>query len=216
MSLNSIKFVLYPTRTLFLLTEHLYSEDNALFGAIADGDEAAYTQIFHLYTPRLLPFLLKLTRDEHLAREMLQETFLRLWTKRDQLPQVERPASWLFRIAANICLTYLRTQATRHRLQYKVKEKSPAQGYSSAVEVLESKEMALLIRQAVNALPARRQEIYRLSREQGLSHQQIAEQLQLSLSTVKNQLGYSVKFIQEYLQQATGLSLGVIVALFLF
>lgn len=199
-----------------MLTEHPYSEDNALFKAIADGDEAAYTQIFHLYTPRLLPFILKITRDEHLAREMLQETFLRLWTKRDQLPEIAKPASWLFRIAANSCLTYLRTQATRHRLQDKVQEKTPSQHYSSAVEVLESKEMALLIRQAVEALPARRQEIYRLSREQGLSHQQIAEQLQLSLSTVKNQLGYSVKFIQEYLHQATGLSLAIIVALFVF
>lgn len=197
-----------------MLTEHPYSEDNALFRAIADGDEAAYTQIFHLYTPRLLPFILKITRDEHLAREMLQETFLRLWTKRDLLQQVERPAAWLFRIATNICLTYLRTQATRNRLQGKVQEKQPGQGYSSAVEVLETKEMVLLIRQAVDALPPKRQEIYRLSREQGLSHQQIAEQLQLSLSTVKNQLGFSVKFIQEYLHQATGLSLAVVAILF--
>ncbi|MBN9383449.1 MAG: RNA polymerase sigma-70 factor [Chitinophagaceae bacterium] len=196
-------------------TEHAYNEDNALFLAIAEGDETAYTQIFHLYTPRLLPFIFKLTKDEQLAREVLQETFLRLWMKRDQLPQVERPASWLFRIAANICLTWLRTQATRHRLQDRVEEKQAAHKYSSAVEVLESKEMALLIRQAVDALPARRQEIYRLSREQGLSHQQIAERLQLSLSTVKNQLGYSIKFIQEYLHNATGLSLAVISALFL-
>lgn len=196
-------------------TELPYNEDIALFRAIADGDEAAYTQVFHLYTPRLLPFILKITRDEHLAREMLQETFLRLWMKRDQLPDIQRPASWLFRIAANICLTYLRTQATRNKLQDKVKEKASPQGYSSAVEVLESKEMALIIRQAIDALPERRQAIYRLSREQGLSHQQIADQLQLSLSTVKNQLGYSVRFIQEYLRQATGLSLAVITALFM-
>lgn len=198
-----------------LLTEPSYHEDNALFLGIAGGDETAYTRIFHLYTPRLLPFIYKITRDEHLAREVLQETFLRLWMKRADLLRVERPASWLFRIAANICLTYLRTQATRHRLQDKVEEKAAPPTYSSAVEVLESKEMALLIRQAVEALPARRQEIYRLSREQGLSHQQIADQLQLSLSTVKNQLGFSIKFIQEHLHNATGLSLAVISALFL-
>ncbi|HEX9503141.1 MAG TPA: RNA polymerase sigma-70 factor [Patescibacteria group bacterium] len=196
--------------------EYAYSEDNALFLQIAGGDEASYTQIFHLYTPRLLPFIYKITRDEHLAREMLQETFLRLWMKRADLLRVERPASWLFRIAANICLTHLRTQATRHRLQNKVEEKQATNQYSSAVEVLESKEMDRLIRKAVAALPARRQEIYRLSREQGLSHQQIADQLQLSVSTVKNQLGFSIKFIQEYLHNATGLSLAVLVALFLF
>lgn len=184
-------------------------------GKIADGDEASYTRIFHLYTPRLLPFIYKITKDEHLAREMLQETFLRLWMKRQDLLTVERPASWLFRIAANICLTYLRTQATHHRLQGKVEDKQAANKYSSAVEVLESKEMDLMIRRAVAALPARRQEIYRLSREQGLSHQQIADQLGLSLSTVKNQLGFSIKFIQEHLRKTTGLSLAVLSALFL-
>jgi RNA polymerase sigma-70 factor (family 1) len=196
--------------------EYVYSEDNPLFLQIAGGDEVSYTQIFHLYTPRLLPFIYKITRDEHLAREMLQETFLRLWIKRADLLRVERPASWLFRIAANICLSHLRTQATHHRLQIKVEEKQAATPYSSAVEVLESKEMDRLIRNAVAALPARRQEIYRLSREQGLSHQQIADQLQLSVSTVKNQLGFSIKFIQEYLHNATGLSLAVLAALFLF
>ncbi len=127
-----------------------------------------------------------------------------------------RPASWLFRVAANVCLTYLRTHATRYRLQDKVEEKQAAHQYSTAIEVLESKEMDSLIRMAVAALPARRQEIYRLSREQGLSHQQIADQLQLSLSTVKNQLGFSIKFIQEYLHNATGLSLAILSALFLF
>lgn len=199
-----------------MVTEYAHSEDNTLFLQIADGDAAAYTQIFHLYTPRLLPFIYKITRDEHLAREMLQETFLRLWMKRTDLKKVERPASWLFRVAANVCLTYLRTQATRYRLQDKVEEKQAAHQYSSAIEVLESKEMDSLIRMAVAALPARRQEIYRLSREQGLSHQQIADQLQLSLSTVKNQLGFSIKFIQEYLHNATGLSLAILSALFLF
>jgi len=198
-----------------LIAEHAYSEDNILFLQIADGDEASYTTIFHLYTPRLLPFIYKIARDEHLAREILQETFLRLWIKKEDLHRVERPASWLFRIAANICLTHLRTQATHHRLQTKVEERQTTTKYSSAVEVLETKEMDHLIRKAVAALPARRQEIYRLSREQGLSHQQIAEQLQLSLSTVKNQLGFSIKFIQEYLHNATGLSLAILSALFL-
>lgn len=197
-------------------TEYAYSEDNALFLQIAGGDEESYTQVFHLYTPRLLPFIYKITRDEHFAREVLQETFLRLWMKREDLFRIERPASWLFRIASNICLTHLRTQATRHRLQPKIEEKQAANRYSSAVEVLESKEMDRLIQKAVAALPARRQEIYRLSREKGLSHQQIADQLQLSVSTVKNQLGFSIKFIQEYLHNTTGLSLTVLAALFLF
>jgi RNA polymerase sigma-70 factor (ECF subfamily) len=199
-----------------MVTENAHSEDNTLFLQIADGDETAYTRVFHLYTPRLLPFIYKITKDEHLAREMLQETFLRLWMKRVDLKNVERPASWLFRVAANVCLTYLRTQATRYRLQDKVEEKQAIHRYSSAVEVLESKEMDSLIRLAVSALPARRQEIYRLSREQGLSHQQIADQLQLSLSTVKNQLGFSIKSIQEYLHNATGLSLAILSVLFLF
>ncbi|MET0393737.1 MAG: RNA polymerase sigma-70 factor [Chitinophagaceae bacterium] len=182
-----------------------YGDERVLFHRLAQDDEQAYTEIFHLFTPRLFPYLLKIARDEHLARELLQETFVKLWEKRASLEQVEQPVAWLFRVAANLCLMHLRTQANRYRL---LQQKGSApEAVNEITAQLEGREVARVIQQAVHALPPQRQKIYRLSREDGLAHQQIADQLQISVQTVKNQLGISLKFIQEFLQKELDLVL---------
>lgn len=180
---------------------------------IAAGDETAFTELFHAYTPRLLPFLVKLTRSEYQSRDMIHETFLQLWVNRAALARVEQPASWIFRLAANISITWLRKQSNRQRILQSMETDTIA-GTQTVTAALETKELSRIITRAVEALPAKRQEIYRLSREQGLSHQQIAEKLNLSSSTVANQIGISLKFIREWINRETGLSM--ITLLFLF
>lgn len=190
------------------------NNEQALFSSIASGDEEAYTQIFHLYTPKLFAFMQKITHDEHLAKELLQETFLKLWIKRAELVNISNPGGWLYRVASNICLMHLRTVATHNRLQPVVQERHAGEAPLNASEILERKEMQTMFRKAIATLPEKRKEIYKLSREQGLSHREIADQLNLSVSTVKNQLGASVRTIQEYINRETGLSIAIIALLF--
>ncbi|HEU4470757.1 MAG TPA: RNA polymerase sigma-70 factor [Flavisolibacter sp.] len=185
-------------------------EDKQLFSLIAAGNEQAFAALFHRYTPRLFPFINKLTRNEHLAEELIQETFLRVWIKREELGQIEFPSAWIYAVASNVSLTFLRTQANRKRLLQKVEATSADE---SLHYLLDTKELGLLIRDAVDRLPQRRRELYLLSREEGLTHQQIADKLGLSANTVKNQIGLSLKFIQEVISQRTGLSLLTVVAL---
>jgi RNA polymerase sigma factor (sigma-70 family) len=90
----------------------------------------------------------------------------------------------------------------------------PDEASDTVVDKLETKELTLIINKAVEALPDRRKEIYRLSREQGLNHQQIAEKLQLSTNTVANQIGISLKFIREFINKETGLSMLTLLILF--
>lgn len=179
-------------------------ENKDLFLRIANGDEQAFTEIFHIYTPKLLPYIIKIARKEQLAEEMVQETFLRLWINRAKLAQVDQPSSWLFRVASNVTVTYLKTQLNRKRLLTKVQVEEEEDTVSQKIH---SKELVLLIQHAINLLPEKRQEIYRLSREAGLTHQQIADQLGISINTVKNQLGMALKFMQEHISKETGLTL---------
>ncbi len=180
-------------------------DEKELFSRIAQGDEGAFTELFHL------PFIVKLTRDSHLAQEMIQETFLRLWKNRNELSAIDHPSAWIYRIASNVSLTYLKTQSNRKRLLEKIE---PSESTEATSDVIFAKELNLIIQRAVNLLPERRQEIYRLSREQGLSHQEIAEKLRLSINTVKNQIGISLKFIQEFINKETSLSIITLAILF--
>jgi RNA polymerase sigma-70 factor (ECF subfamily) len=193
------------------LNSQLPYDDKLLCLKIAEGDEQAFTELFHIYTPKLLPFVLKLTRNEHLAQEMIQETFLRLWVNRSELVNVNEPASWIFRIAANVSITWLRKQSNRDRL---MKEVKVDESHNTVFEILESKELSLIINNAVEALPERRKQIYKLSREEGYNHQQIAERLNLSSNTVANQIGISLKFIREFINKETGLSMVTLLILF--
>jgi RNA polymerase sigma-70 factor (family 1) len=187
-------------------------DDITLFRMTAEGDEMAFTELFHRYNPKLLPFVFKLTRQESIAREIIQETFLRLWVDRHKLPAVDQPASWIFRIASNVSINWLRQQGRRRQL-LQLAEADTANA-APAHETVESRELSLIIHRAVDALPDKRQQIYRLSREQGLTHQQIANELGISPNTVKNQIGIALQFIQTFINRETGLSLATLIVLF--
>jgi RNA polymerase sigma-70 factor (ECF subfamily) len=193
------------------LYEDRQYEERELFERIANGDEQAFTRLFYLYTPKLIPFLHKLTKNDQLAKEMLQETFLRLWTNRQELTKVQSPSAWIYRLASNISIDYLRVQGNRQRI---LKTIHVADTGDHVTESVDARQLKSIIHTAVDKLPEKRQQIYRLSREQGLSHQEIATELGISINTVKNQLGIALKTIQEYISRETGLTLLTVVLLF--
>ncbi len=182
------------------------ANEKELFLLVARGDEAAYTEIFHSYTPKLFPYILKIAGDEQLARELLQETFLKLWVNRTDLVRIDNPSGWLYKIAANVCLTHLRSLAVRDRLRGRVYEAMAPARYDNITETLEAKEVELLIHNAVNILTEKQKEVYLLSRREGLSHQEIAEKMNVSVNTVKTHIGLALKSLQETLSKQTGLS----------
>jgi RNA polymerase sigma-70 factor (family 1) len=203
---------LQPQHSGIILPEDPSYHEKELLHRIAAGSEEAFAELYHLYNPKLSAFLTKLARSEYIAQEMVQETFLRLWVNREKLREVNHVSAWIYKIASNVSYTYLRTQANRKKILESVAVEPVAESFLPA---LDSRQLDLIIRQTVDKLPERRQEIYRLSREQGLTHQQIADQLNLSANTVKNQITLSLKFIYEQLSKETGLSLLTLLVLFL-
>jgi RNA polymerase sigma-70 factor (family 1) len=192
-------------------------DDKALFQRVSDGDEASFTALFHSYTPRLYAYLIKVTRDEHLARELVQETFLKLWTKRDYLKELDSPSAYLYRIAANLSINHFKQEHNRKRIRDELQAEGAGafstENHFSTEEVITGREVSGIIARAVASLPEKRQEIFRLSREQGLTHDQIATRLGLSVQTVKNQVGSALKAIQAAISKETGLSIAVVALL---
>lgn len=191
----------------------LYDEQQ-LFERIARGDEEAFGHIFHTYNAKLFPFVIKVTRSESAAQEIIQETFLRLWVHRESLAQMEQPVSWLYKVASNLSLSYLRRQAAEIRRIQQVSMSSTV-AENNGVNNIAVREMQSLLNAAIDRLPPRRQLIYKLSRQQGLSHKEIAEQLHLSRNTVKNQVVVALKFIQDYILRVSGMAVFLFAFLFI-
>jgi RNA polymerase sigma-70 factor (family 1) len=176
------------------------ANDHALLSLIAEGDEKAFAALYRLYVPQLLPFINSLVRSDAVADEIIQETFLRIWIGRDKLTNIEEPRAWVFRIAANISYTHLR-RTIKERSIIKSIANSQIREEDEVQDLAQASEMAALIRQAIDQLPAQRKKIYRLSREKGMTIPEIAEALGLSKSTVKNTLVTSLQSIREYLRE---------------
>ncbi|HJT73050.1 MAG TPA: sigma-70 family RNA polymerase sigma factor [Chitinophaga sp.] len=179
----------------------LYSEQE-LLSRIAEGDEAAFRALYFRYDTMLLAFLLKLTRSNTIAEELLQETFLRLWLHRDLLGAIEHPRAYIHRIAANLSHRWLEQHLRRNRALQE-HEGLYASGINNNTEDnLAGKDMAILIARIVSEMPEQRRKIYQLHRDVGLSSAEIAEQMGISASTVRNTIAAAIKYIREQLREA--------------
>ena len=191
------------------MTEH---EELKLFKLIAEGNERAFSEVFHEYNSRLFMVVLKITKSESEAEEIIQNVFLKLWLNRHKLHEIENPGAWLYKVASNLALSFLRSKATqlRHEKVLQCRQLNPQDDIQLQ---LEAKEIKNLVSTAIEGLPPGRREVYILSRHEGLNRMEIASRLGITESTVKNQLGSALKFIQQYINQRNGVSLPVIVLL---
>ncbi|MBL7735649.1 MAG: RNA polymerase sigma-70 factor [Chitinophagaceae bacterium] len=179
-------------------------ERNELFRKSAEGDHAAFAQMFHYYNARLFSFVKKVTKHAAVAEEIVQEVFLRAWLNRQKLAEMEQPEGWLFLIASNLSLTYLRNAANEARKINAYSKSSSSANTPDFTAKLEGKEIASLIEEAVQRLPPKRQIIFRMSRHDRLSYEEIAEKLCISTNTVKDHLVIALRFVRQHLHQRTG------------
>jgi RNA polymerase sigma-70 factor (ECF subfamily) len=176
--------------------------DKELFRLISEGDENAFRQLFHLYVPQLQPLARHITKTDAVAEDIIQETFLKLWISRDKLPAIENPRSWLLKIVFHQSFSYLRRQAVHDKAMDILGAGAPEQELFTPETNLAYTTMVKLIGDAVIKLPPQAKRIYLLSREKGMKIPEIAAELTLSPSTVKNSLVRSLQTIRNYLQQA--------------
>lgn len=140
-------------------------------------------------------------KSEFWAEEVVQEVFMQLWANREKLTVIEAPAAYLFRITANRSLDRLRRQELEVKMQYVVnkalhRDTVNFQQNSYDIEYLES-----LVTEAVRQLPEQGKLIFELQRKEGLSYQEIADQLGISKNTVRNHMVKTLHFIRSYLRQ---------------
>jgi RNA polymerase sigma factor (sigma-70 family) len=114
---------------------------------------------------------------------------------------------------SNLSLTHLRNAvniAVKHAGAYR---QANAAVTDAVLQELDRKDMAALVEAAVRQLPPKRQQVFRLSRQEGLTHEEIAQKLSISPHTVKDHLVLALKSIREYIQTQTGSSVGIILLL---
>lgn len=177
--------------------EHLHNEKDLLL-RIAGGEEAAFRVLFDQYRQRLFVFAWQISHSTVEAEEIVQDIFMKLWENREALARVDYPRKYIYTMARNRALDLLGKIARDERLRAAAWA-NISQGHNITEELLNEKQSRELISEAVATLPEKKQAIFRLSRQEGLSHQEIAREMSLSVQTVKNILTEILKHIRAHL-----------------
>ncbi len=174
---------------------HLLYNERRLFALIARGNEKAFRIVYDAYFTRLSAYVFKLCKSTYLTEEVLQEVFMKLWASRSVLNQVEVPEAYILCIAKNTAVDWLRKLARQTSLMTDlmagIEEQSNAAENKMNGEALER-----LITKALSQLSGQKQQVFQLSKVEGLSHDEIASKLHLSKSTVKNHLSETVRWLR--------------------
>ncbi len=160
---------------------------------IQKGNQKAFEQLFlQLYEP-LIIFAAKYHNDYEDQREVVQEVFADLWCKREQTHIQSSLKAYLYRAVRNKCLNNIKHLQVRANHAAEVIHTSPI-GKSN--EELEAKELQAKIQETLDGMPERTQEVFRLSREQGLKYKEIAELLEITVKGVEFQMGKALKTLR--------------------
>lgn len=180
------------------------SDEKQLLDRLRLGEEAALDALFESYYGYLFKIAYSILRDAEPAKDCVQEVFLRFWQKRETLEVTATLKGYLQRAMVNECLGYLRRQKTFSAVEEQRALPDPS---FSPLQQLEAESLERLLKTAIELLPEQRRLIFRLSRVEGMSYREIAEQLQLSPKTVENQIGKALRQLREELSPWLGVFL---------
>lgn len=190
-----------------------YSEDKEYVEGLKNNDLKSFNALFYKYSEHLYAFALSITRSNFAAEEITQLVFLKVWEKREQIDLSLTFKSFLFTIAYNETISWLRSEKSKNRIIHEFFQSSDQTSNETefAVEFNDIEKMAVRF---IEALPDKRREIFKLSREQGLSTKEIARELGISEKTVENQMSSALKYLRKKLNHFQIFGLIIYLSLF--
>jgi RNA polymerase sigma-70 factor (family 1) len=173
--------------------------ERLIFQRIARGDAQAFSTFYEAYAVKLALYVSRFLGSDLWAEEIVQDTFLKLWSIRETIGEVEYPAGFVYRMIANRAKDHLKRQEHEIKLQQHLVRYLQLANTNTTQEQVDYQMSEKLFRTAIEQLPAQRALVYKMRHEQGLSYEEIARELGLSRHTVRNQLNLALQNIRAYL-----------------
>lgn len=169
------------------------------------GDEAAFEQLVTAHEKKIYALCLRMCDNEEDAQEAAQDAFLAAWSALSSFREDAAFSTWLYRLAVNACTDILRRRKRKgqgvslddEETFLEIEDTAP-----TPEEALERKEAAVLVNEALDALPPDYRQVLILREVHGLSYQEIAEVTRLELGTVKSRISRGRTLMRNYLMAA--------------
>lgn len=175
-------------------------ENTNLLIKLREGDESAFIKIYNQYRSKVYTYAYQLSKSTVAAEETVQEVFIKIWHKREQLNTELSFSAYIKKITLNHVLNHLKKVARERALQEQVFNNIETSSNKTEDRILE-KELRKIYEEAIERLPQQKKLIYQMSRKDELSHDEIARQLNISKNTVKNHMVEATRSIREYVSK---------------
>lgn len=196
------------------MTNKQSNNEFELIQKLKAGDSAAFEILFGLYAGKLFYFVNKYLDLKEEAEEIVQDVFLNLWKHKKEIRSEKAFKSYLYQIALNNIRNYFNKKLVQEKHKQLI-----AQNYlfekESDADKLDYESVIKKVDQLIDQLPPKRKEIFLLSRKEGLDISEIANYLNISEATVKNQITSAVAFLKKAAKES-GLSNSLFLVLFYY
>ncbi len=176
------------------------------------GELSAFGQVYELYKEKLYGFSMKMLASEDLSKDIVQETFIKLWENRHKIDEDKSLNAYLYTISKNLIIEQQRNYSKSYEMSSKILEDKQ----SSSLDVFDHfnyLEIKKVENKVVNELTPQQKEVYMLSRYNHLSNQEIANNLGISINSVKTHLRLALKTLKLHIAPITDLLLLVMAIL---
>lgn len=177
--------------------KNLVNESDLVIRLI-NGDEKAFCELYAAYKERLLYFALKFVKSREFAEDIFQDVFTTIWQTRRSIDPYSSFSSYLYTIFKNRVLNQLRDKSKEEQVKAEILSQAVDYTYNTTNQIL-SNELKELIRRAVEQLTPRQRKIFEMSRNGLMSHQEIADTLNISVNTVQEHISSALKTIRSSL-----------------
>lgn len=180
----------------------IYDERDLLI-QVSQGDESAFSQLFHAYRNKLYSYILNISGSKEMAEDAVHDVFLKLWTSREKLTEIQNLNAYIYRMAHNHARNGLKRMAKETLI---IAELSTGIHYESSDpnDKLLRKEVLQFIHDAVDKLTPQQREVFKMSREEGLKQEEIAKRLGISVFTVKRHLTDALQSLRKEITDSYG------------
>lgn len=174
--------------------------DKELLQQIAEDDSMAFTMLYRRYWEGLFVTAARALREKTEAEDVVQDVFLSLWNRRHELKIEGSLAAYLHTSVRYKAIQYIEKNITRRDYLALLVDVSVNSLSPNAEINLQVEELQKTISNAIAKMPPKMQQVYRLSRQEQLSHKEIAEQLSVSAETVKKHIQHALQLIKTAIQ----------------
>ena len=175
-------------------------DEKEMLARAAYGDQSAFKFIFDAYQGRVYTFALRYLKFNHRAEEAVQEVFMKLWRQRTALSGINDLQQYIFMVTRNHALDYLRRSKVREHIQVPLQaaHDTPDTDTEDAIMLQETRR---ILEEGIALLPPQQQRVYRLCHQQGLTYEQVAQQLAISAQTVQRHMKLALRFLRKHLEK---------------